>query len=106
MDNYVILPSVNPNKKYDVMFIDPIKPIKKLLSFGGNPEKYSDYTQHKDDERKENYIKRHQVNEDWTNLKTAGTWARYILWNQKTLTKSIKDMEKRFHIKITLIKNV
>ena len=106
MDTYVILPSINPNKKYDVMKLDPNKPIKKLLSFGGNPEIYSDYTQHKDELRKDNYIKRHQVNEDWTNLKKAGTWSRYILWNEKTINKSIKDMESRFHIKIMLIKNI
>ena len=57
---------------------------------------YSDYTKHHDDKRKENYIKRHQKNEDWNNPYTAGYYSKHILWNQKTLKGSINEINKRF----------
>lgn len=60
---------------------------------------YSDYTIHKDDERKERYISRHSK-EDWTDLGKAGTWSRYALWNKKTLNDSLTDMENKFGIEI------
>jgi hypothetical protein len=102
METYIISKSTNPIKKYDVLKISMMKPIKKIASFGATG--YSDYTKHKDEERKENYISRHSIREDWDDLNTAGTWARFILWNEKTINKSIKDMEKRFNIKIILLK--
>ena len=74
-------------------------PLGKKITFGAKG--YSDYTIiHKDDHRKNNYIKRHQVNEDWEDLEKAGTWSRYILWNKPTLKASIRDMERKFNIKI------
>ena len=97
MDSYFIIKSSHINKKYDVIQL----PHKLITRFGDS--KYSDFTQHKDEERKQNYITRHKVNEDWTDLNKAGTWSRYILWNKKTIKTSIKDMEKRFNINITLL---
>lgn len=60
--------------------------------------KYDDYTLSKNIKKKENYLKRHQVNEDWTinGITSKGFWARYLLWNEKTITESMKDIEKRF----------
>ena len=58
----------------------------------------SDFTKHKDEERKKNYIQRHEVNEDWTNPYKAGTLSRYILWNKPSLEDSIKDYKKRFNV--------
>ena len=79
-------------KKYAVL-IDG-----KTINFGA--EGYSDYTIHKDDERKNRYIQRHKARENWNNRNSAGFWSRWILWNKKTLTASIKDTESRFHIKV------
>ena len=93
MNTYILLPSIKPTKKYDI-----ITPSLKVISFGA--KNYKDYTIHKDDKRKENYIKRHQTSEDWKNLNTAGAWSRYLLWGEKTLDKSIKKMEELFNIKI------
>lgn len=59
----------------------------------------STYIDHNDDKKKENYIKRHQVNEDWTKPFSAGTLAVYILWNKKTLDESLKDYKRRFKLK-------
>jgi hypothetical protein len=96
--------STTQTKKYDAtIFRYPENnnfqnPRGKKITFGAKG--YSDYTIHKDDYRKNNYIKRHQVNEDWEDLEKAGTWSRFLLWNKPTLTASIKDMERRFNIKI------
>ena len=72
--------------------------LNNSISFGAKG--YSDYTIHKDPKRKENYIKRHQVNEDWNDLNKAGTWSKYLSWNKPTLQDSIKNMENKFDIKI------
>ena len=59
-----------------------------------------DFTQHKDEERKKNYIARHKPNQNWNDLKTAGAWAKNLLWNKPTISASIKDMERRFRVDI------
>jgi len=51
----------------------------------------SDYTKHKDEIRKQRYIARHQIRENWNNPLSAGYWAKRILWNKKTITESLKD---------------
>jgi hypothetical protein len=86
--------SSKSDKKYMVI-ID-----SKTVHFGANG--YSDYTKHKDSERKERYIIRHKSKENWkkTGIKTAGFWSRWILWNKPSISSSIKDTEKRFKIKI------
>eukprot|EP00438_Fugacium_kawagutii_P031839 Skav235910 [mRNA] locus=scaffold1747:54845:55135:- [translate_table: standard] len=87
----VLKKSSNPDKKYDAIVEG------KKISFGANG--YSDFTQHKDPERKQRYIARHKKNEDWTKLNPA-SFSRYILWNKPTITASIKDMESKFNIDI------
>jgi len=58
----------------------------------------SDYTKHKDEERKQRYIDRHKKNEDWTKtgVKTAGFYSKHVLWNKPTLQASIDDINKKF----------
>jgi len=68
----------------------------KEVSFGQKGS--STYIDHKDDTKKENYIKRHKVNEDWTKPTTAGALSRFILWNKKTLKDSIADFKRRFKL--------
>ncbi len=80
-------------KKYDAIFSNG-----KKISFGAKG--YSDFTIHKDEQRRINYIKRHEVNENWNDLLKAGTWSRYILWNKPTLNQSIRDMERIFNVQI------
>ena len=101
MQEFYLEKSDNPKKKYMVTFINPKSGRSKTLHFGAKG--MSDYTQHKDDERKQRYIDRHQVNEDWTRLDKSGTWSFYLLWREKSLKKSIKEMEKKFNIKINYI---
>jgi hypothetical protein len=48
------------------------------------------------DKTKENYLKRHIVNEDWTKI-NAGSLSRFILWSKKTLSQGIAEFKKRFN---------
>lgn len=70
----------------------------KTIHFGAAG--YSDYTLSKDNKKKSAYLARHAPRELWNNLNTAGSWSRWILWNKPTIAHSVKDMEKRFDIKI------
>ena len=84
--------SKNPKKKFDAIVRG------KTVSFGSSS--YQDYTQHKDDERRFRYLNRHKPNEDWHDLKTAGTWSRWLLWEKKTIPEAVKFMEDKFKINI------
>jgi hypothetical protein len=59
---------------------------------------YSDFTLHKNLERKKKYILRHRTRENWNDPMTAGALSRWILWNKPTLLESIKDFRKRFKL--------
>ena len=81
--------SSKAGKKYDAV-IDG----KKTVSFGATG--YSDFTKHKDEDRKKNYIARHKPNQDWKDHTTAGFWAKNILWNKPTIEASVRDTNKKF----------
>ena len=83
-----------PGKKMMATFYDINNNKIKTVHFGASG--YSDYTIHKDPERKQRYIERHKKNEDWNDPMTAGTLALYILWNKPTKTESIKDYKMKF----------
>ncbi len=59
---------------------------------------YSDFTIHKDPDRKQRYINRHEKNENWTKscIDSAGFWSRWLLWNKPTIKASYQDIKKRF----------
>ena len=65
----------------------------------------SDFTimRHKDEKRKENYIKRHEKREDFNDLSTPGFWAKNLLWNKPTIEQSIEDIENNNNM--IIIKN-
>ena len=89
MVEVVLQRSSSKDKKYSAVING-----KKTVNFGAKG--YSDFTKHKDEERKQNYIARHKVNQDWRDYETAGMWAKNILWNKATIEASIKDTQKRF----------
>ena len=94
MTEVVLQKSNKKGKKYDAIING-----KKTVSFGAIG--YSDFTKHKDEERKERYIARHKVNQVWEDYNTAGFWAKNILWNKPTIEASIKDTDRKFkNIKI------
>ena len=89
MMEVVIQQSRKKGKKLDAV-IDG----KKTVSVG--QKNASDFTLHKDEERKERYIARHQKNENWRDPKTAGFYSRWILWNKTTVQASVNDINKRY----------
>ena len=62
----------------------------------------SDFTKHKNEERKQRYIDRHRDNENWSKagITSAGFWSRWSLWNKPTIQASKSDIESRFNVKI------
>ena len=89
MTEIIISKSKNKDKKYDAR-IDG----KKTVSFGAAG--YSDYSVHKNPERKQRYIDRHKKNENWNDHTTAGFFAKNIFWNKPTIAASITDTNNRF----------
>ena len=89
----VISPSKNKSKKFDALING-----SKTISFGQKGA--SDYTKHKDKDRKNRYIDRHKAREDWnaSGAKSAGFYSKHILWNKPTLKASIDDINKRFKV--------
>ena len=87
----VITKSKKPGKKYDAR-IDGTK----TVSFGQKGA--SDFTKHKNTDRKERYIDRHKKNEggNKSGTKAAGFYSKHALWNKPTLKESIDDINKRF----------
>ena len=97
MVEVVIQKSSSKGKKYDAVITDK-EGKTKTVSFGNKG--YSDFTMHKDEERKERYIARHGATQSWKDINKPQTWARYLLWEEKTIPKAIKKMESKFNIDI------
>ena len=90
--------SDKPDKKYKIVVLDG--KTKKTIHIGQAGA--DDYTITKDLEQKDRYITRHRARENWnkSGIKTAGFWAYYLLWNKENITKSIKDIERKFNVEI------
>jgi len=85
-----------PTKKMVAVFENLNTGRDKKVYFGAKG--MSDYTIHKDPERKERYLRRHRARENWNEPMTPGALSRWILWNKPTLEASINDYVKRFFI--------
>jgi hypothetical protein len=74
----------------------------KTTHFGANG--YKDYTiYYKQDpelakQKRESYIERHRVNEDWNDPTSAGSLSRFILWEKPTIEASIKYYKNKFKL--------
>ena len=79
--------STREGKKFMAIFFKDKKKIK-TTHFGAAG--MSDFTIHKQKERKQRYL----------DIMSAGALSRWILWNKPTLEASIKDYAKRFKLKI------
>ena len=84
-------------KKYTAIFFDDSRRKIRTTQFGSAG--MSDYTKHKDDERKELYLARHRANEDWNDYTSAGSLAKHILWSKPTISASYNDYLKKFNLK-------
>ena len=61
--------------------LDAVIDGKKTVSFGATG--FSDFTLHKDENRKAKYVARHQKNENWQDPKTPGIYTKSVLRNEK-----------------------
>lgn len=71
---------------------------------------YKNYTEHRNEGRKRNYIsrfdylrKRGNWEHDLKNLNKASYWSRWLTWNLPTLKSSIKFIEDKFGGNIKII---
>jgi hypothetical protein len=86
----VLKKSNNSKHKFMAKFSDGT-----VVRFGAKG--YSDYTMHKDKERMKRYIVRHKRGrENWSRsgAKTAGFWARWLLWSEPNFQKALRKTEK------------
>jgi len=88
--------STNPKKRLMAIFTDDKGKKVKTTHFGLKGG--STFIDHKDETKKKNYLARHKVRENWNDYMSAGSLARYVLWNKPTLTASIADYKKRFNL--------
>ena len=72
------------------------------MSVVGGDVRYSDYLLHNDDERKRQYLARHQ-HQDWTNPRTAAFWSRFVSWNRPTMRESLREIKQLFDIDVRLV---
>tara|TARA_R100001086_G_scaffold64299_1_gene29886 strand:+ start:143 stop:448 length:306 start_codon:yes stop_codon:yes gene_type:complete len=90
--------SPNKDKKLRAIFKDRDGKVVKQTDFGAKG--MSDYTIHKDKERRSRYRKRHKKDLDTKDFKRAGYLSYYILWGDSSnLQTAIKDYKKRFGLK-------
>ena len=99
MIDVVIRKASNPKKKYEAVFNN-----HTIIPFGANG--YEDFTTHRDEQRRHNYLKRHG-GEDWSrgNIMSPGWLSRYILWETPTMKEAIKNanvMYKDVHFQLKL----
>jgi hypothetical protein len=109
MFKFIQLKTANDNKhKYEIT-LQEISPGKAQSGYAGTGKihkikfgahGYDDFTlSPKNTKKKEAYILRHRVREDWTDPIARGTLSRFILWNKPSLKDSLIDYLKRFNIK-------
>lgn len=84
-------------KKYTAVFFNNQRVKVKTTHFGSAG--MSDYTIHKDDERKQRYIDRHSANENWDNYMSAGSLSFHLLWSKPSLSSAYNSYLKKFNLK-------
>ena len=86
------------NKKLKAIFYDDKGKKIKTTQFGD--DRYSDYTIHKDKERRNKYRTRHKKDLAKGNYMSAGYLSYYLLWGDSTsLSTNIKKYKDKFKLK-------
>ena len=88
---YIIKPSSRKNKRYVV--------VMEGMSHHFGSKAYENYTK-----QKASYLARHKARENWdkSGIHTSGWWSRWLLWNEKSLVKAARDIEKRFGVRVVM----
>jgi hypothetical protein len=93
--------STRPGKKMTAVF-ETAPGRKKTVHFGATS--YGDFTKYWKRDRalakakRQAYITRHRVSEDWTDPATPGALSRYILWEKPTVAASVAAFKRRFRV--------
>lgn len=88
-------------KKYKMTFFKKDKNgFKRIKTTRFGQAGASDFTIHKDEDRKQLYLDRHRKRENWDDYMSAGSLSRFLLWNKPTLQASLKDYRNKFNLKI------
>lgn len=82
------------NKKYEITFEKNGK--QYIRKFGASG--MSDFTIHKDRERRERYITRHKKDLGSNDPMKPGYLSMYILWNKPSLSASLADYKRRLNV--------
>ena len=89
------------NKKWKAIFshvVDGKSKKIKTVQFGDN--RYQDYTQHKDPERRTKYRSRHKSDLTKGDYMSPGYLSYYLLWGESgALDKNIITYKKKFKLK-------
>jgi hypothetical protein len=66
---------------------------------------YSDFTKHKDENRRQRYVNRHKNNDNWekSGIDSAGFLSRWLLWNKSTIKESYGDIKKNTYNHLSII---
>lgn len=100
MSELILRRSHRKNKKFEIF--NPEN--NKSIHFGDT--RYKDFTMHHDKARKEKYLKRAKNIKDKNGDKTHNDpnspnfWSINLLWNKKTIQKSIEDLDYRYSFNI------
>ena len=94
MSEVILKKSCKAGKKYDTV-IDG----KNDFFIWSN-----DFAKRKDEERKQGHIARHGATQTFKDIEKPQTWARYILWEKKTIPEALTNMEKKITIDIKMKK--
>ena len=85
------------NKKLKAIFYDD--KVKKIKTTQFGDDRYSDYTIHKDKERRNKYRQRHKKDLEKGNYMSRGFLSYYLLWGDSTsLNTNIKKYKKKFKL--------
>jgi hypothetical protein len=88
----LIEPSDRKGKRFKATYANG-----KVVHFGA--KNGSTYIDHKDKTKRENYIKRHAVRENFDDPYSAGSLSRWLLWGDfTTLEKNHRAFMKRYPI--------
>ena len=93
----VVKKSTKPGKKYMAIFTRDGNARTKTTHFGASG--MSDYTIHKDKERRARYRDRHKKDLSTGDYMRAGYLSYYLLWGESTsFRENLKSYKKRFNL--------
>jgi hypothetical protein len=91
---FVSLKPATGDKKYAATIKNKTTGREKTIKFGAKG--YTDYTKGATEEQKKAYLTRHKARENWSDPTTAGFWAKHVLWNEKSVAKSLAQTKSKY----------